>query len=252
MRFRFNNYALMVILSLMSSCLESDIGAQNGTAGIGGSLARFAINGQRMYVATSNTLNVFDISSNNFKELNKIDVGFGLETIFAKGEYLYLGSRDAMFIFSISNPDLPSLLFRYAHITSCDPVVVQGNKAYVALSSGSTCNLGTNALEIIDITDPLNPSLIANFPMTSPGGLGIDGNCLFVCEGVNGLKMLNVENPLDIKLVNEITNINAYDVIVGDGYLKLTGQDGIMQYSYSCSSMEMTLLSKIPVERETY
>jgi len=244
------NFGLFIFLFIVSACTQSDTNGVSGATGQGGSLARFAIKDHYMYVVTHNSLNVYDISINNFKELSKVNIEFGLETIFAKGDYLYLGGRDAMYIYSITTPSLPSFIFRYSHITSCDPVVVHGNKAYVTLRSGTSCNLGSNALEIIDITNPLAPVLIANYPMTSPGGLGIDGNCLFICEGEHGLKMFNVENPLDIKIIKEITHVNAYDVIVGNGLLKLTGEDGIFQYEYDCSAQEINLLSKIPVVRE--
>ena len=242
--------AAILILSTFLACeYGSDSGALGGS-GQGGSLARFAINGTYMYVANNSSIQVFDIASDRFTELNKIDVGFGLETIFSKGEYLYLGALDAMYIYSITNPAAPSFIFRYSHIVSCDPVVVQGTTAYVTLRNGNNCNRGINALEVIDIADPYNPSLITNYPMTSPGGLGIDGSCLFVCEGENGLKVLDVSNPNNIQIIHEIPEVNAYDVIVGNGILKLTGEDGIFQYQYNCATWEITLLSKIPVQRE--
>lgn len=246
------NFVLFLFLLIVSACTQSDTNGVSGATGQGGSLARFVINDQHMYVVTHNSINVYDISINKFRELNRVYVEFGLETIFVKGDYLYLGGRDAMYIYSIGNPSLPSFVFRYSHITSCDPVVVQGTKAYVTLRSGSSCNLGSNALEIIDITNPLAPILIANYPMTSPGGLGIDGNCLFICEGEHGLKMLNVENPHEIKVIKEIADVDAYDVIVENGLLKLTGEDGIFQYEYDCGAQEINLLSKIPVVREVF
>ncbi len=246
---RFKQLKVCLILLVVSfGCNEnqSDI----GTSGQGGSLSRFSIHGPYLYVASNSSIQVFDISSHEFKKLNTIEIGFGLETIFAKGDYLYLGAIDAMYIYSIANPQLPTFVFRYEHIVSCDPVVVQGTKAYVTLKSGNRCNLGSNALEIIDISNPYNPFLIANYPMTAPGGLAIDGDCLFICEGEFGLKMLDVANPLNIKVILEITDVNAYDVIAGNGVLKLTGHDGIFQYEYNCSAKTIRLMSKIPVERD--
>jgi hypothetical protein len=247
MRSSWNRIVLFIFIAI--GCNESDSG-QSNISGQGGSLARFAINGTFLYIASKSSISVFDIAGSNFEEVNSIEVGFGLETIFAKGEYLYLGASDAMYIYSIENPALPSFIFRYLHIISCDPVVVQGTRAFVTLSSGSRCNRGTNLLEVIDITDPYNPNLLGSYPMNSPGGLGIDGNCLFVCEGEHGLKMLDVENPSNINVINEVKDVNAYDVIVSNGIVKLTGQDGIFQYQYNCSAKEISLLSTIPVHRE--
>ncbi len=236
------------LLLLLVACTEGD--SSLNSTGTGGSLTRFAIQGAHLYVATNATLNVYAINSNSFSHVKDVAVGFALETIFAKGEYLYMGARDAMYIYSIADPANPAFIFRYAHIVSCDPVVVQGNRAYVTLSSGSACNRGANALEIIDISNPNNPILISNYPMNSPGGLAIDGDCLFVCEGVNGLKMLNVANPLNPSVINTLSNINSYDVIARNGLLTLTGEDGVFQFQYDCALHSLQQLSKIPVERE--
>ena len=112
---------------LLIAC--SDYGSESidNTTGQGGSITRFAISGNFLYVVDHNAIQVFNTLNNTFEKVNTVDVSPGLETIFTKGEYLYLGAQDAMYIFSISNPELPSFIFRYSHITSCDPVIVQGN-----------------------------------------------------------------------------------------------------------------------------
>lgn len=234
---------------LFIACSDYGTSGDSNMTGQGGSLTRFAINGNYLYVVDHNSIQVFNTQNNTFEKVNTVEVNSGLETIFAKGDYLYLGAQDAMFIYDISKPNLPSFIFRYSHITSCDPVVVQGNRAYVTLRSGSQCNLGVNALEIIDITQPFNPTLIANYPMTSPHGLGVDGNMLFVCEGSAGLKVYDITNEKQIQLRKEVTDIDAYDVIPKDGLLTLTGEDGIFQYRYNKQTGEVNLISTIPVNR---
>jgi hypothetical protein len=217
--------------------------------GQGGSLTRFAIHGNYLYVVDHNAIQVFNTQNNVFEKINSVDVNSGLETIFVKGNYLYLGARDAMFIYDISTPQSPVFIFRYSHITSCDPVVVKGSRAYVTLRSGSSCNRGVNALEILDISNPNNPTLIANYPMISPYGLGIDGNLLFICEGSSGLKVYDITNEQQIQLRKEVNDIDAYDVIPKDGILTLTGEEGIFQYRYNKQTGEVNLISTIPVNR---
>lgn len=51
-----------------------------------------------MYVVNSSAIQVFDISQQVFRAINSVTVGFGVETVFASGEYLYLGANDAMYI----------------------------------------------------------------------------------------------------------------------------------------------------------
>ena len=244
-----SNFLWILILGLISACENGD-SSSSDAVGQGGSLTRFAIKNNYLYVVGNSTIQVFEINPSEFKKINDVPVSFGLETIFAKGEYLYLGASDAMYIYSISKPATPEFIFRYTHIFACDPVVVQGTTAYVTLrSTGGACRQGINALEIINITDPYNPVLIANYPMKSPGGLGIDGSCLFVCEGDYGFSMLDVSNPASISVLKEIKDVKAYDVIARQGMLTLTGDDGIFQYTYDCQKKTVQLISKIPVQR---
>ncbi|NBP71427.1 MAG: hypothetical protein EBR30_04170 [Cytophagia bacterium] len=238
-----------LIFCLLISC--TDEGANNlqvgGGQGQGGSMARFAISGNYLYIASQKTLSVYDIRTEDFKMLKTLDVGFGLETISTRGSYLYLGAQDAMYIYSISDPETPQFIFRYAHIVSCDPVVVEGNRAYVTLSSGSFCNRGTNALEIIDISNPNNPVLLANYPMNTPLGIGIKDNILFVCEQTFGFKVFDVTNANDIKMIHQVDSVHTYDVILHNGTATITGDEGIYQYSYSMDALN--LLSIIPVKK---
>ena len=56
-----------------------------------------------------------------------------------------------------SNPASPQLLSTYAHVNSCDPVVVEGDIAYVTLRSGNTCAGFTDQLDVINLQDPKKP-----------------------------------------------------------------------------------------------
>ncbi len=243
------NIILSVFVLFIFSCSESGDSAEMGGVGQGGSMTRFSIQGNTMYVVDNSSIQVFSIINDQFTKVNTVEANLGMETIFAKGDYLYLGARDAMYIYSIVTPDQPTFIFRYAHIVSCDPVVVQGNRAYVTMSSGSACNLGTNALEIIDISNPMDPTLITNYPMTSPQGLSVVGNLLFICEGSAGLKLLDITNELQIQVVNKLETFHAYDVITKGGIATITGDDGIFQYRYNAGGTDIELLSKIPVTR---
>jgi hypothetical protein len=223
---------LIIMLTALLSCTNDSANLTVSNQGTGGSLTRFTIQGNYLYVASLQSISVFSLQSDNLNFISKIDIDFGIETIISKGTYLYLGAREAMYIYSIANPEKPSFVFRYAHIVSCDPVVVEKEYAYVTLSSGNVCNRGVNALEIINISDPYNPILIANYPMNRPLGLGISNSILFVCEQEFGLKMFDVSNPQSIKLLDEDKSIQARDVIVHNGMATVTGSEGVYQYSF--------------------
>jgi hypothetical protein len=244
------NKAIFFLLMVAVAFSCADEASQDTSVGQGGSMTRFAVSNNYLYLVNSYSILVFDINQNTFEAINEVSIGFGLETIFAKGDYLYLGANDAMYIYSIADPESPSFIFRYTHIESCDPVVVQGNRAYVTLRSGNRCNRGNNALEIIDITNPHQPRLVANYPMLSPHGLGVSGNTLFLCEGKHGLKVFDISDEQSIQLLAYKNDLFAYDIIVEQAQVTVTGEDGIFQFAYPGEDEALTLLSAIPVRRE--
>jgi hypothetical protein len=249
---RYIKTFLYALILAGSACSSNDATTSMDSVGQGGSTTRYTIQNNYLYVVTNVSLKVFDISGNNFTQVGAQEVGFGVETIFSRPDYLYLGSNDGMYIYKLEDPVSPEFAFKYEHIVACDPVVVQGNRAYVTLSSGvGSCNRDVNELHIIDITDRYNPQLITQFVMSSPHGLGVDGNYAFISEGEFGLKVLDISDEHNIQTIETITEINAFDVIARANRLTVTGEDGIFQYSYPSAEGDfLTLLSKIPVIRQ--
>ena len=141
-----------------------------------------------------------------------------------------------MYIYDVSDANNPQLLSNYEHIRSCDPVVVEGNYAYVTLRAGTACwNAATNQLDVVDISDLQQPKLVKSFAMSHPYGLGIDQGTLFVCEGDEGLKVFNAQDvqKIDQNLIAHLTGFDAYDVIPNGQTLLMIGQDGLYQFDYS-------------------
>ncbi len=218
--------------------------------GVGGSMARFAITGNTLYIATQQSLEVYDITQpDQPSKTVKRDLGVGIETIFPYKGNLFIGSTNGMYIFDNSDPKAPRQLSFYAHIQSCDPVVVQGNYAYVTLRNGSACRRFTSqsSLDVVDVSNLSNPRLLSSMGMESPYGLGVDGNRLFVGEGSRGLKLFDISDPIKPILMEYRSDIPTYDVIPYRSTLIVTGEKGIFQYRYDDKD-RFDLLSKIAVE----
>ena len=220
--------------------------------GIGGSMARFTIMKEHLYAIDHSNMTIFDIQDlDNPVPGAVLNIGWGIETIFPYQDNLFIGSQSGMIIYDNSNPNFPTHLSTFEHIVSCDPVVVEGNTAYVTLRGGSGCRNGfTNQLDVIDITDLTQPKLIKTYPMTNPHGLGIDNGLLFICEGDAGLKVFDASNDLNITdhLLAYFGEIHAYDVIPYQGNLIMIGEDGLYQFNYS-DPEDIQFSSMIPINR---
>lgn len=228
---------------------NADAGGSPG-AGVGGSLAKFTIYDDFLYTIDWTDMRLFDLSDQTTPEKTEtISLGWGIETIYPYGDKLFLGAQNGMHIYDNSNPAAPEWLSTYEHINSCDPVVVQGDWAYVTLRSGNDCAGFTNQLDVVNISDLSNPYRHRTYQMENPHGLGIDDDCLFITEGANGMKFMDISNLDDIQLVDEIRDLHTIDVIALDDVLMVIGEDGFYQYTYDCETKEWSFLSTIQIVR---
>jgi hypothetical protein len=225
-------------------------GEKVSNTGQGGSLAKFAIQGNYMYKVEGSLLKVYDVANtSNTILLSCIDLqNTGVETIFSNGQYLFFGTQNGMLIYGLSNPSVPNYISTYTHVVSCDPVVVQGNTAYVTLSAGNRCNRGLNQLEAIDISDISNPILLKAYQMGNPIGMAIAGKYLYLCDQLAGFKVLDITDNMNIVEVNNIETLLAYDVIASGNILTITSTSGV--YQYDCSDpLNLKFLSKIATQK---
>ncbi|QMU31666.1 hypothetical protein HUW48_22800 [Adhaeribacter radiodurans] len=226
-----------------------------GSTGKGGSMARFTINGNYLYTVGSSKMDVFNLTdSNNPQQETSVVLGGGIETIFPYQNKLFIGSNAGMLIYSLANPAAPTYLSSYSHLRACDPVVVEGNYAYVTLRTNSNSWCGssnTNQLDVVDISNITTPQIYKTYPMQNPHGLGIDKNLLFICEGNYGLKVFDATNPgyIQNNQLTHLQNLHAFDVIPLGKNLLVIGEDGFRQYDYS-NPKNLKFLSKIPVAKK--
>jgi hypothetical protein len=219
---------------------------ESSSAGIArtGSTARFAIAGSHLYSVAGPELRVFDLSVADLPaEVGGTYVGLDIETLFAAGPSLYVGADTGLYIVDIAEPAAPRVIGSFVHARACDPVVVEGNYAYVTLRSTGSCPGTTNELDVFDVTDPTAPIQVAAYPLNGPSGLGIEGGRLFVCDGTDGLKVFDATDPLALQLTEHVRFTTCDDVIPNGGILIATSSAGIEQYDYTGETLE--LLSRL-------
>jgi len=249
--YKSNEFEIDDMLMESSVDLASEAGVSDAGTGTGGSMAAFKLYDSYLYtIHDGSVIKVFDITDGeNPSEGSSVYVTWGIETLFIKGERLFIGAQDGMYVYSLSSPQTPSYISSFTHVRSCDPVVVEGDYAYVTLRGGSSCGGWNNQLDVIDISDITNPTLVKTYEMTNPHGLGIDNKTLFICDGEAGLKIFNAADPLKItdNQLSHFENIDAFDVIPLNGNLLMIGQDGLHQYDYQDTS-NISLLSTLVIE----
>jgi hypothetical protein len=231
----------------MSSGGASSFYAAAPQTGTGGSMASFTIVNDYLYTVSAASLYAINISNPQDPQQTSVrNMGWGIETIYPFQNKLFIGSRTGMFIYDLANPSNPAAQGQFRHATSCDPVIADGQYAYVTLRDGTTCNTTLNELNILDISNMSSPQLKARHNLTNPHGLAKDGNILLICDGKAGLKIYNASAPLNLQLVKKIEGLETYDVIAMNNRAIVVAKDGLYQYDYS-NPFNPALLSKMAV-----
>ncbi|HET9571143.1 MAG TPA: hypothetical protein VFP20_07020 [Bacteroidales bacterium] len=235
----------LLLTSLFFSCEWSfDKSSDYSSTGTGGSMAKFTCIGDHLYVVDESYLQTFDISdSSKITRTSRILSSWNnrIETIFPKDSLLFLGSTSGMYIFNLKDPANPKFVYLYTHVTSCDPVIVQGKYAFVTLRTDNDswlCSRSVDQLEVIDISNTSAPRNVGTYPMVNPRGLSIDGKNLFICDGMD-LLVMDATDPLALTQIKRIElDGTPYDVIAKNGILTLSYQLGIKQYAYSNDTIQ--------------
>ncbi len=222
------------VVFTFGACSKVDSNLPGPGTGTGGSLARFTIYGDYLYVVDGTSLKTFNISNpKNTVQVSAMEIGSGIETIYPYEGNLFIGSATAMYIYSLDNPAQPRAEGIASHVRACDPVVAKDSIAYVTVRSttnGSPCGGNIDALIIYNISDLRNPVTIRTVPLQNPHGLGIIENTLYVCDGTSGLKIFDVNTTINQDLVKTISGFNFYDVIPYNDMLICMVEGGMAIY----------------------
>lgn len=237
--------SLIVMTTGFFSCNKDNESFAGPDTGTGGSLARFTISLNHLYVVDNRQLYSFSISDpSNPVKVHTDDIGFDVETIYTWKDKLFIGSRDAMYIYSIADPGQPSLLGMASHVRACDPVVANDSIAYVTVRSGSNCGGNINALYVYNINNVLQPLQMNVVNLQNPHGLGVKDSTLFVCDGAYGLRVYNIAQPYYPIQIRNITGENFFDCIP-DGNLLICMIEGGMAIYDITDRNNITLKAKI-------
>ncbi len=251
--------SIISTLLLMISCeatLNLNDGGLASSNALSGSYTNLLVVGDFMYAVNIQNLSTFDVSDADEPVLiDDQEIGFNIESLLHHKGNLFIGSPEAMHIFSIAEDGIPSRasFTDYGSMDEdfCrqDPIAVNDNYAYASLSSvvRTDCfRTDLNELRIYDITNLTSPQFENSIQMDSPRGIALDGNTLFVAEANVGLKVFNIEDAINPEMIYHFDGFQAFDLIPDNGLLIVVGPQKIYEYDYSDIS-NMTFLSELDI-----
>ena len=239
--------SLFALSLLVSSCdADGQFAAQEaGGQVLSGSYANMLTLGDKLYVLGDGQLKTLSLADPEKPEqIDSKVLDFDIESLFISDGNIFVGSPAGMRIYTLDGNGIPEFrsLTPYeaiGEIQPCDPIVANKDNAYATLSTSLDVNgfcfrtVQLNELRIYDLDNLEQPVLINTVPMEEPKGVGLDGQHLFICENQDGLKILDVSNPLDVLEIEHFPDFRAFDVIPANGLLLVVGPELLHQFDYS-------------------
>lgn len=234
---KIKTVVLALLLVFLGACSKETASYNGSETGKSGSLARFTIAGNYLYAIDESMIKTYSLTAIQHPVLlHELDLHNNMsviETIFSIGNSLLVGADNGVHLLQIQPTGIPTYQSFYAHFKACDPVVSDGNFAYITVRSGRNCRIQetVNELQIVNIQNFNNPIKIATVPLTFPQGLGVDRNLLFVSD--EGLRIFDITQKNAPKEIQYLRNLDAIDVIPLSGQLLVIGKKTLTQIDYT-------------------
>lgn len=228
----------LLLTGLLVACEDTGTSSSGGngsvTQGQRGSTARMALVDNYLYAISGDSIQLFNIDDGDSPQAwTTVQMDFGIETLFPYGDYLLVGGDRGVYILDNTDRASPTQVGEFTHAEAQDPVVANDDLAYVTLSRDPATFPGQDnidRLDVVDISDVTNPTLIHTVSLSGPRGLTVDGDRLHVCDGYSGLKTFSLENPREPSLLFTLPNDECNDVLMINDNLVAVGDTGVSQY----------------------
>jgi hypothetical protein len=174
---------------------------------------------------------IADISNLNFPFQTGItyDIGGTGYQIGISGDYAFMPTNmDTLYSIDISDKTSPVVVDKINLGSFSSGIAVKGNYAFVGTSGG---------LKVIDISDPLNMSIITSFGSVY-GNISADtlNNRLFVSK-IFGFDVIDISNPINpVGLFQGIGGDSGGDLIYLNGYVFQVGNNNVSAFQIEPSS----------------
>jgi len=127
----------------------------------------------------------------NMSLLGNWGIGGGeIRAVSNQGDIVYYGVGNVLKIVGFENPETPFMAGSVILDDMVEDIVwtVIGGQTYCVVSGSS--------LNIVDVTNPLSPSLTATMALAGYGeGLGISGTEVYVAVGSTGMEVIDISDP---------------------------------------------------------
>ena len=150
--------------------------------------------------------------------------GGSISNVAVAGNYAYLGQGQDMLVIDITDVSDPLEVGRVTTPSLVNNIATYGNYAYIAN--------GENELVIVDITNPVLPTILGTYAYNSgyAYGIAVEGDFAYIADGANGLIIVNVRDPTAPTLegVYNTAGVASHVAIAGSYAYVADGVNGLV------------------------
>ena len=131
-----------------------------------------------------------------------------------EGNLLYVGGKESLGVYDLSDPLRPRLLGETGGLASARQVALQGGMAYVTARA--------NGIWVVDCRNPAKPFVAGHYPSTANcTGIDVAGDVCFVGGSKSGLEFIDVSRPQNPQLIRCVKKepVESQSVAYRDGLL---------------------------------
>ncbi len=136
------------------------------------------------------------------------------------GDYAYIANVTdyTLDIFNIQDPRNPEKVGAYSLLLLPEPEYTSGIISSVRECGGHLClAAGQDGLIIMDVTDPINPSVAGWLDTAPTSGLVVDGTMVYLADDMEGIHVIDIsdhKNPREVGLIP--TRIGGWELSVNE------------------------------------
>ena len=188
---------------------------------IGGTNNDVFLSGDYAYIASYYGLVIANVTdpANPFLAGSYLDGNYTAH-VAVSGDYAYMSvPSQGLVILDISNPGSPTKVATYSDSLNGD-LTLSGGYAYIGANDSSS------NLTILNISDPLNPSLVRTFDVGNIiNGIVVSGNYAYIAEAYSGLVIVDVSTPTTPFIAGRYDCGETSDVFVSGNYAYVTSKN---------------------------
>lgn len=211
----------------------------------------FDVHAGRLYIANPEEFRALSLDDPlNPVELAALPLENTIEAVFASSGFVVVKSDVTSLIFPLDQNGAPTETGITNFFAGCQPTAANETYFFDLDNPLNDClNRGVrieSAVYIIPKSNPFpNESLVKKILLADPRDVAVEGDLLFIADGLSGLKVFSIADLENIQLLSQRSDVVANQLQVSENRLTVISENRFYVFDYS-NPAALQLLAEMP------